>query len=460
MEPVLAGLEREGYHIERVNVERPENKAKMQQYRVDRIPTFIVLTDGRETARLVGAVPAESLKKLMAPATQARKNSPKTIPAQPATQTPVTTVTRSDRSHPDQSLIQKSVRIVVDDGKSRSFGTGTVIRSVPGETIVLTCAHLFQGVSKHAKTSVEFFGSTNRVRLAGEVLARDSEADVCLMRVTSDQAFPTARVAGKSAMPAAGQATSSVGCDNGADPTVRHMKVTAINRYVGAPTIECSGEPVEGRSGGGLFNQSGDVIGVCSARDPADHRGIYGGLAAIHTLLDRNSLASLYQPKSADSGIALAGYDKKTTPLAMPSAQAIGLKVDQDLPIPDSDNAEVVCVIRSLENPNDPPKVVLLNRATPEFLAILEKERAAQDARSSTAMRLPSRPDLQPVDRSFESTGKAMPLDPSRWRSAGKAAQSSKTDAGQEARSSVEESTNWQKNWPSGAASAEGPLRR
>src|SRR5262245_17294439 len=184
MEPVVAGLEREGYHIERINVELPESKAKMQQYGVDRIPTFIIVTDGQETSRLVGAVEGERLKKLLNPAGQSGNTKPKA--AQPSTwkgsEQPVSNVAKTERPT-DQGLIQRSVRIVVDDAKSRSFGTGTVIRSVPGETLVLTCAHLFQGVSRQAKTTVEFFGAAGRPRLAGEGLASDRESDVFLLPV-------------------------------------------------------------------------------------------------------------------------------------------------------------------------------------------------------------------------------------------------------------------------------------
>jgi hypothetical protein len=372
----------------------------------------------------------------------------------------VKNVSRSDRPS-DVGLIQRSVRIVVDDAKSRSFGTGTVIRSVPGETIVLTCAHLFQGVSRQAKTTVEFFGAPDRPKLGGEVLARDQQADVCLVRVVSPQPFPTAQVAGKQAALSNGQPTASVGCDNGADPTVRHMRVTAINRYVGPPTIECSGEPVEGRSGGGLFNESGDVVGVCSARDPADHRGIYSGLAAIHTLLDRNRLNGLYEPNT--SAIAVAGYDsnKPVPPVTLPAPNAIGLKVDRDLAVPDeADRAEVVCVIRSLDDPNAPPRVVLLNRATPEFLSVLEKETANQAARPATSMRLPNKPHVTPAGSAAEPATTPATTDLSGWRSAQAGRDRSSKSTSQGTQSAVEESASWQKNWPAGSSSSDGPVHR
>src|SRR5437870_3973287 len=65
MEPIVAALEREGYHIERVNVELGESKAKVDQFSVKEIPTFVAITDGRVTGRIVGAVPAEKLRLLL-----------------------------------------------------------------------------------------------------------------------------------------------------------------------------------------------------------------------------------------------------------------------------------------------------------------------------------------------------------------------------------------------------------
>ena len=58
--------------------------------------------------------------------------------------------------------------------------------------------------------------------------------------------------------------------------------ITAINRYVGPPSLEIHGHPVEGRSGGGLFTADGRIIGVCNAADTQEDRGIYAGPATIH----------------------------------------------------------------------------------------------------------------------------------------------------------------------------------
>lgn len=59
----------------------------------------------------------------------------------------------------------------------------------------------------------------------------------------------------------------SCGCDRGADPTRRDTQITKLNRYLGPTNIEIAGAPVQGRSGGGLFDVQGRLIGVCFAAD-------------------------------------------------------------------------------------------------------------------------------------------------------------------------------------------------
>ena len=54
-----------------------------------------------------------------------------------------------------------------------------------------------------------------------------------------------------------GQPVFSVGCDHGAAPTVRESRISAVNRYAGAPNLETLGHPVEGRSGGGCSPPTG-----------------------------------------------------------------------------------------------------------------------------------------------------------------------------------------------------------
>ena len=57
----------------------------------------------------------------------------------------------------------------------------------------------------------------------------------------------------------------SFGCDRGDDPSRRDTRVTGVNKYnqhLGVSNLEIAGAPIDGRSGGGLFDSQGRVIGV------------------------------------------------------------------------------------------------------------------------------------------------------------------------------------------------------
>ena len=101
---------------------------------------------------------------------------------------------------------------------------------------------------------------------------------------------------------------TSVGCNHGANPTAWSTRITAINRYQGYPNVEAAGAPVEGRSGGGLFNAQGQLIGVCFAADPEGDEGLYASLASIHAKLDELQMSGVYQrPSGGASGASAAG---------------------------------------------------------------------------------------------------------------------------------------------------------
>ena len=115
----------------------------------------------------------------------------------------------------------------------------------------------------------------------------------------------------------------SVGCNNGDAPTVRHSQVTSLDKFHGPPNIQVAGQPVEGRSGGGLFSSEGYVIGVCNAADPSDKEGLFAALASIYAELDRkdaggNDLSFVYKSPSGSLEVARA---------AAPAAEVRGVKI-------------------------------------------------------------------------------------------------------------------------------------
>lgn len=93
-----------------------------------------------------------------------------------------------------------------------------------------------------------------------------------------------------------GDPVFSFGCDRGSQPTRLDTRITGVNKYdqhLGLSNYEIQGAPIDGRSGGGLFDQYGRLVGVCNAADYREDIGIYAGIGAIHWQLERIGLASL-----------------------------------------------------------------------------------------------------------------------------------------------------------------------
>jgi hypothetical protein len=128
------------------------------------------------------------------------------------------------------------------------------------------------------------------------------------------------------------------------------------------------------------------------------------------------------------------------------------------------EEAEVVCVLRPVHNPYGEAKVVVLSRATPEFMAQLEKAQALQDSRSSTSMTLPHRSPASSAspDTQTPSSGRSIAESSQGWRSARREPLGGKEYTPNRAPSfePVLESARWEKHWAAGTSSSNDPIRR
>jgi hypothetical protein len=74
---------------------------------------------------------------------------------------------------------------------------------------------------------------------------------------------------------------------------------------LGPSNVEVAKAPVQGRSGGGLFNQAGQLIGVCYAADKELDEGLYSGPEVVYAQLARLGLTRLYsEPSSTNDSTA------------------------------------------------------------------------------------------------------------------------------------------------------------
>lgn len=465
MSPIVSKLQRQGFPIEKVDID--QDKKTPAQYGVNRFPTFVLVVDGHEVDRKEGVMSEESLKAMCAriPA-PAQDRAPKQRPTavavangvdlgQPAAlpknapvqkekepekpgalarlfgkkkETPPTAPAEVRAQGADAMAIAASrrpvtplaatVRLRVVDAKGDDLGTGTIIDSRPGQTLILTCGHIFRQWAKGSQVYVALFDGEQTTEIVGKLEAYELDEkrglDLGLVSISTDHPLPACRVAASGKGVLVGAPVSSVGCGGGEPPTVQQQKITAINRYK-TNDLECSAMPEPGRSGGGLFSRSGQVIGVCMLADPKYREGLYANLKAIHKFLDGQKLMRVYRDESAAEEepqlAAAAPSDLEETPAETPAAesgepsrersrrpakQSIAMapsEVNQDLPVADNVSeddvvgSEVVIIIRGNGKPGSPSKVVRLHRASRGFWEDLLPELDPRESLQETTLK-------------------------------------------------------------------------
>lgn len=351
-------------------------------------------------------------------------------------QQPVSSEQPADRRPP---ALAASVRLRGRDASGLNYGSGTIIDCRDGRVMILTCGHIFRELKSDSVLEVDLFTAQGMKTLAGKPIKHNLESDVGLLVVQTDLPVTAARVAPAGTKLAPGVTVQSVGCGGGDDPTLQTIKVTTLNRYLGPDNVECSGVPVQGRSGGGLFTKDGLVVGVCSAADHHDQRGLYAGLKAIHELLDQCHLSHLYRPTGGAnaSDTQLANADEADFPVRQPANRVRPVPPDQtdssdndattgnrtelaaatesdpssDESVDEADSAanavaeklrsigaaEITCVIRPLDHPNAASRVIILDRASPRFVAYLTDEVRRQDQIQKTTLKVPDRRTQRPA---------------------------------------------------------------
>jgi S1-C subfamily serine protease len=439
MKPVVASFEQQGYPIRQVDTTRDFQLSR--QYSVTQIPCFVMLVNGQETERQVGAMSTSDLEQMFKRAqgefkrqqerirTQSQDNvaSPRTLAVGPAPQPGDQTFAPTNsvpavKTAPDANqvvsnapasahakLLAATVRLYVEDAQGRSFGTGTIIDTRSGEALVITCAHLFRESKGKAPVKADLYEAAGEgVRVVGhavgQVISFDLERDVALVSIRPDRAVTVANVAPPKSLTNKGDRVVGIGCSNGNDPTVMETRVTWIDRYQGHPNIEASGAPAIGRSGGGLFNSRGELIGICNNADPEGNEGIYAGLESIHEELNRLGLKEIYS-KSGSTQVASqqaqgSGLAIDPPMIRLQAPQETALTNDSTTPstgtpprnLSETEQAaleeimsravesEVVCIIRP-KDASGQSEVIHLEKVSPEFLRALRERTAPSTKR-------------------------------------------------------------------------------
>jgi thiol-disulfide isomerase/thioredoxin len=190
-----------------------------------------------------------------------------------------------------------TVRIKVEESNTTAYGTGTIVAIHQQEALILTCGHLFRDMLPGSQLKVDLFAGTARQTtvLAQLIDFKADKEDIGLLSIRLPVAIEPALILPRSETVQVGQQVFSFGCDHGNNPTRRDSRVTHVNRYLGPCNIEIEGAPAVGRSGGGLFDVQGRLIGVCNAACSQENEGIYASASVIYEQLARIDHSHLFE---------------------------------------------------------------------------------------------------------------------------------------------------------------------
>ncbi len=199
-----------------------------------------------------------------------------------------------------------TVRIRVDEANTTAYGTGTIVDVRGQEALILTCGHLFRDMQPNSQLTIDLFpGTAQETNLPSELIDFKAEGeDIGLISFRLPTHIDPVPILARGEPVSIGQPAFSFGCDRGANPTRRDTQIKSINRYLGADNIEIVGAPVLGRSGGGLFDTQGRLIGVCNAANPEDDEGIYAAADVVYTQIERLGLSELFEGSQPTVGLS------------------------------------------------------------------------------------------------------------------------------------------------------------
>ncbi len=380
MAPLIGEIGAAGWLVRHVDVDQEHDIVK--RFQVTGVPCYILLVKGHEVGRIDGATTRSELEKLLAKSRQPLGLSKRAVPTDsptvnqiPGVPVPVSNSTThlatesavSPTVHPpaqlsgsvsqplvgqaaerslrdpqgvkqqpapappptlavetksalQHNLIQATARLRVQDPNGASWGTGTVIDCRQGEALILTCGHIFRDSVGEGSIEVDLFGDPSADRLAGQMVSYDLDRDLALVSVFTEAILEPVKIGSVGRPRDVGEGVVTIGCDGGREPTMHVSRVTSVDKYLGPANVQVAGQPVQGRSGGGLFALDGTLLGVCNAADPEDNEGLFAALPSIHEHLDEAGLAFVYRHVYPGTENELAGNADRSTVPHLPDA--------------------------------------------------------------------------------------------------------------------------------------------
>ena len=161
-----------------------------------------------------------------------------------------------------------SVVVVIaqnQSGEPISQGSGVVI----SETIAVTNCHVIEGAAKVSIRQATDTQAEKSYLMDAEVITRDEIRDLCLLHAPDLVVPPAAKVAkmGSAGELAVGEEVYAIGAPQGLDLSlsrgiVAQLRTGAHGSKAKAPIVQSDAAASPGSSGGGLFNNKGELVGI------------------------------------------------------------------------------------------------------------------------------------------------------------------------------------------------------
>jgi thiol-disulfide isomerase/thioredoxin len=275
MQPTVDALVREGYSVQRINIDRDREQAT--RFGVAAVPCFIVVERGKEVDRIVGQTSIERLKWKLRRATPAHNphhNPPERRPH---------LAWRYEEPVGHRAAV---VRVYCQgDARTRSIGSGTLVRWGAEKIVVLTARHVVQDARKIV---VEL---SNRKTHKARVLKVDAVWDCAVLELIGEPegVAPAELELGEAAMQKEGNRLESCGYGPDGKLACNSGLFLGYRRSTATPDgpddwFEISGHARQGDSGGGVFNSRGRLVGVLWGTNGEMVVGVQAG--RIHLILD------------------------------------------------------------------------------------------------------------------------------------------------------------------------------
>ncbi|MHB1560330.1 MAG: S1 family peptidase, partial [Isosphaeraceae bacterium] len=198
--------------------------------------------------------------------------------------------------------------------RGTSQGSGTIIASVDGQTLVLTAAHVIRDTGPISIELHRYNLGLERTQggpgpwpqpVAARLAAADAAADLAVLRIEGLEPLPyVARLASPRRDPAVDSTVTSIGIDLGTRLSSWSSRLVEVLWFELNDSRDerlfflTARTPEYGRSGGGLFLPGGELVGVCvgHAELVRGHRlGVFASRESIQQLLMKNGLDAVVE---------------------------------------------------------------------------------------------------------------------------------------------------------------------